>query len=87
MDFLLAKPMLEQGDAEQLGRLYQDLTHKDWFMALLDLEDYIRVKEQMFADYEDRQSWAKKMMINIAQAGYFSSDRTIEEYNREIWKL
>ena len=56
-------------------------------MALLDLEDYIRVKEQMFADYEDRQSWAKKMMINIAQAGYFSSDRTIEEYNREIWKL
>ena len=87
VDFLLAKPMLEQGDAEQLGRLYQNLTHKDWFMALLDLEDYIRVKEQMFADYEDRQSWAKKMLINIAQAGYFSSDRTIEEYNREIWKL
>ena len=87
VDFLLAKPMLEQGDAEQLGRLYQDLTHKDWFMALLDLEDYIRVKEQMLADYEDRQSWAQKMLINIAHAGYFSSDRTIAEYNRDIWKL
>lgn len=87
VDFLLSKPMLEQGDAEQLGRLYQDLTHKDWFMALLDLEDYIRVKEQMLAEFEDRTAWAKKMLANIAHAGYFSSDRTIAEYNREIWKL
>ncbi|HIV87979.1 MAG TPA: glycogen/starch/alpha-glucan family phosphorylase [Candidatus Pygmaiobacter gallistercoris] len=87
VDFLLAKPMLRQGDAEQLGRLYQDLTHKDWFMALLDLEDYIRVKEQMLDDYEDRNGWASKMLINIAQAGYFSSDRTIAEYNRDIWRL
>ena len=87
VDFLLSKPMLEAGDAESLGRLYQDITHKDWFMALLDLEDYVRVKERMLADYEDRNAWAEKMLVNIAKAGFFSSDRTIRQYNQDIWKL
>lgn len=87
VDFLLQKPMLAQGDAECLGRLYQDLTHKDWFMTLLDLEEYIEVKEKAFADYEKRTEWAKKMLHNIAQAGFFSSDRTIAQYEQDIWKL
>lgn len=87
VDFLLSKPMLRAGDAGSLGRLYQDLTHKDWFMALLDLQDYIRVKEQLFDDYENRPLWAQKMLINIAKAGFFSSDRTILQYNRDIWHL
>ena len=87
VDFLLSKPMLRAGDAGCLGRLYQDLTHKDWFMTLLDLEDYIRVKERMLADYEDRTAWARRMLYNIANAGFFSSDRTIAEYNRDIWHL
>ena len=87
VDFLLSKPMLRAGDAGCLGRLYQDLTHKDWFMTLLDLEDYIRVKEKMLADYEDRTAWARRMLYNIANAGFFSSDRTIAEYDRDIWHL
>ena len=87
VDFLLSKPMLRAGDAECLGRLYQDLTHKDWFMTLLDLEDYIAVKERLFADYENRRAWAGKMLANIAGAGFFSSDRTIAEYERDIWRL
>ena len=60
---------------------------KDWFMTLLDVKDYIQTKERMLADYEDQKAWAKKMLVNIAKAGYFSSDRTIEEYNRDIWHL
>ena len=87
VDFLLSKPMLKYGDAGCLGRLYQDLTHKDWFMTLLDLIDYIKVKEAMLQEYENRTQWAKKMLCNIAQAGFFSSDRTIAEYERDIWKL
>ena len=75
------------GDPENLGRLYRDMTRKDWFMALLDVKDYIRVKEQLFADFEDRQAWAKKMLVNIAGAGKFSSDRSVAEYQRDIWKL
>ena len=75
------------GDPENLGRLYRDMTRKDWFMALLDVKDYIRVKEQLFADFEDRQAWAKKMLVNIAKAGFFSSDRSVAEYQRDIWKL
>ena len=63
------------------------MTRKDWFMALLDVKDYIRVKEQLFADFEDRQAWAKKMLVNIAKAGFFSSDRSVAEYQRDIWKL
>ena len=61
--------------------------NKDWFMTLLDLEDYIRVKNQALEDYSDREKWAKKMLTNIAKAGYFSSDRTIEQYNNDIWHL
>lgn len=60
---------------------------KDWFMTLLDLKDYIKVKDQVFADYEDRNAWAKKMLVNIGEAGFFSSDRTIEQYNKDIWHL
>ena len=75
------------GDPENLGRLYRDMTRKDWFMALLDVKDYIRAKEQLFADFEDRQAWAKKMLVNIAKAGFFSSDRSVAEYQRDIWKL
>ena len=60
---------------------------KDWFMTLLDVKDYIQTKERMLSDYEDQKAWTKKMLVNIAKAGYFSSDRTIEEYNRDIWHL
>ena len=70
-----------------LGRLYKELVSKDWFMTLLDLKDYIKTKEQMLNDYEDEKSWAKKMLVNIAKAGYFSSDRTIAEYDKDIWHL
>ena len=75
------------GNPENLIRLFKEIVKKDWFMALLDFEDYIKTKEEAFKEYEDRQNWAKKMLINISKAGYFSSDRTIEEYNRDIWKL
>ncbi len=87
MDFIISLDMMRLGDPECLGRLYKDMTRKDWFMALLDVKDYIRVKEQLFADYEDRTSWAKKMLVNIAKAGFFSSDRSVEQYNQDIWKL
>lgn len=87
VDFIISKEALKAGHKENLERLYQELLNKDWFMTLLDLEDYIATKDQMFADYEDRQKWEKMMLVNIAKAGFFSSDRTIEEYNRDIWKL
>lgn len=75
------------GKKENLQRLYRELLNKDWFMTLLDLEDYIAVKDKVFADYEDREKWRRMMLVNIARAGFFSSDRTIAEYNRDIWKL
>ena len=75
------------GKKENLQRLYRELLNKDWFMTLLDLEDYIAVKDRVFADYEDREKWRRMMLVNIARAGFFSSDRTIAEYNRDIWKL
>lgn len=87
VDFIVGKQAMKIGHKENLERLYQELLNKDWFMTLLDLEDYIRVKDQAFADYEDRNAWKKKMLTNIAKAGFFSSDRTIQEYNRDIWKL
>lgn len=87
VDFIVAEELLAIGDAENLGRVHGDLIHKDWFMALLDVKEYIATKEKMFADYADRKAWAKKMLVNTAKAGYFSSDRTIEDYNRDIWKL
>ena len=87
VDFIISKEMIRIGDPENLYRLYKDLISKDWFMTLLDLKDYIKVKDQVFADYEDRNSWAKKMLVNIGEAGFFSSDRTIEQYNKDIWHL
>lgn len=87
VDFIVGKEALKVGHKENLERLYKELLNKDWFMTLLDLEDYIAAKDRMFKDYEDRQKWKKMMLVNIAKAGFFSSDRTIAEYNRDIWKL
>lgn len=87
VDFIISKELMNIGNPENLIRLFKEIVKKDWFMALLDLEDYTKTKEEAFKEYEDRQNWAKKMLINISKAGYFSSDRTIEEYNRDIWKL
>ena len=69
-----------------LTRLYKELINKDWFMTLLDLKEYISVKEKALADYEDRRAWAAKALVNIAKSGFFSSDRTIAEYDKDIWK-
>ncbi|MDE5718001.1 MAG: glycogen/starch/alpha-glucan family phosphorylase [Lachnospiraceae bacterium] len=87
VDFIVSKEALKVGHKENLERLYKELLNKDWFMTLLDLEDYIAAKDKMMADYEDQKKWRKMMLVNIAKAGFFSSDRTIEEYNRDIWKL
>ena len=87
VDFIISEQALKAGHKENLERLYKELVNKDWFMTLLDLEDYIEAKDRAFADYEDRQKWKKMMLVNIAKAGFFSSDRTIAEYNRDIWKL
>ena len=87
VDFIVSKEALKAGHKENLERLYKELLNKDWFMTLLDLEDYIKTKDKMMADYEDQRKWRKMMLVNIAKAGFFSSDRTIEEYNRDIWKL
>lgn len=87
VDFIVSKEALKVGHKENLERLYKELLNKDWFMTLLDLEDYIAAKDRIFKDYEDRQKWKRMMLVNIAKAGFFSSDRTIAEYNRDIWKL
>ncbi|MBO4267103.1 MAG: glycogen/starch/alpha-glucan phosphorylase [Lachnospiraceae bacterium] len=87
VDFITDKKVLAVGHKENLERLQKELLNKDWFMTLLDLEEYIAVKDKAFADYEARGAWGRKMLTNIAQAGFFSSDRTIAEYNRDIWKL
>jgi len=87
VDFIVSKEALKVGHKENLERLYNELLNKDWFMTLLDLEDYIKVKDQMFADYKDQAKWKRMMLTNIAKAGFFSSDRTIEEYNRDVWHL
>ena len=87
VDFIISKETMSIGHKKNLERLYKELLKKDWFMTLLDLEDYIRVKDKALAEYEDRRAWKKKMLVNIANAGYFSSDRTIQEYNKDIWKL
>ena len=87
VDFIISKDLIRIGDPVNLGRLYKEIVGKDWFMALLDVKDYIKTKEQMLDDYEDETAWAKKMLVNIAKAGFFSSDRTIAEYNRDIWHL
>ena len=87
VDFILSKPLLRIGDPVCLARLYKDLICKDWFMTLLDLREYIAAKERALNDYEERDAWAKKMLVNTAKAGFFSSDRTIAQYNAGIWKL
>lgn len=87
VDFITCAKMLEVGDETSLERLQNELKNKDWFMTLLDFKDYIKVKDKAFKDYENKQEWGKKMLVNIAKAGYFSSDRTIKEYNEQIWNL
>ena len=87
VDFLISEEMTSIGQTENLHRLHHELISKDWFMSLLDLKAYIQTKDQAYNDYKDRLAWAKKSLINIANAGYFSSDRTIAEYNHDIWHL
>ena len=79
--------MLKVGKEENLNRLYNELLNKDWFMTLLDFESYRKTKDAALKDYEDRKSFAKKMLVNIGKAGFFSSDRTIREYDKDIWHL
>ncbi|MCI5711539.1 MAG: glycogen/starch/alpha-glucan family phosphorylase [Lachnospiraceae bacterium] len=87
IDFIVSDTVKKVGNAENLERLYNELLNKDWFMTLPDFESYVETKDRMLNDYEDRKTWAKKMLVNISKAGFFSSDRTIAEYNKDIWKL
>ena len=87
VDFVISKQLIRIGDPENLARVYKDFVCKDWFMTLLDLREYIEVKERMLASYEDRLHWAKMALINIAHAGFLSSDRAVAQYNEEIWRL
>lgn len=87
VDFIVGKDMMKIGQKENLERLYKELLNKDWFMTFPDFEDYVKTREKAYEAYTDRTEWAKKMLINISKAGFFSSDRTIAQYNEEIWKL
>ena len=87
VDFLVSDEMMKVGSKENLESLYNELLNKDWFMTFPDFEDYCKTKEKAYADYEDKKAWAKKMLVNISKAGFFSSDRTIKQYNDEIWHL
>lgn len=87
VDFIISDELMAYGIPERLHRLYKDMTNKDYFMALIDLEEFIDVKEKAYYDYEDRRDWTRRSLINIANAGYFSADRTIAEYNKDIWHL
>lgn len=87
VDFLLSPELLALGDETRLSRLHDGFLKQDTFMALIDLEDYIRVRDKVYEAYTNRTGWQKKMLTNISKAGYFSSDRVVEEYNRDIWKL
>ena len=87
VDFIISKEMFAVGNKKSLIRLYMELLTKDWFMTLLDVKEYIQVKEKMLQDYADKNAWEKKMLVNIAKAGFFSSDRTIAQYNEDIWHL
>lgn len=87
VDFIIGDQMRAIGDAESLERLHREISGKDYFMALLDLRDYIETKNRLLTDFEDRESWLKKEVVNIAHAGFFSSDRTIAQYNQDIWHL
>ena len=87
VDFIVSDEMLKVGDEVNLKRLHNELIVKDWFMTLLDIEDYIKTKDQVFEDYFDRETWNKKVLVILSKAGFFSSDRSIEQYNNDIWKL
>ena len=87
LNFIISPEIMKLGNKYNLLRLHAELIQKDWFMTLLDLKDYIRVKEQALKEYENKEAWAKKCLVNIAKAGFFSSDRTIAEYNRDIWHV
>ncbi|SET62527.1 4-alpha-glucanotransferase [[Clostridium] polysaccharolyticum] len=87
VNFIISKEMLKIGCRENLNRLFKEFINKDWFMTFPDFSDYVKTKEQALKDYENRMEWAKKMLVNISNAGFFSSDRTIKEYNKDIWKL
>lgn len=87
VDFIVGKELLKIGQKENLERLYKELLNKDWFMTFPDFEEYVKTREEAYAAYTDRTEWAKKMLVNISKAGFFSSDRTIAQYNEEIWKL
>ncbi len=87
VDFIVSKKMLKTGKKKSLTRLYEEFLNKDWFMTFPDFAAYIAAKEKAYEDYKDRQAWAKKMLVNIAKAGFFSSDRTIAQYNEDIWHL
>ena len=87
VDFIVSDEVMAVGCKENLERLYNELLNKDWFMTFPDFEDYCKTKEQAYADYTDRKAWAKKMLVNISKAGFFSSDRTIKQYNDEVWHL
>ena len=87
VDFIVSEELMNIGCEENLIRLYKEIIRKDWFMALLDFNEYCKKKEEVFKEYEDRNKWAKRMLVNISKAGYFSSDRTINQYNKDIWKL
>ena len=87
VDFIISEEVMRLGDPVCLERLHHELVSKDWFMTLLDLEEYIKVRDQVYRDYENRDAWNEKALVNIAKAGFFSSDRTIAEYNRDIWHL
>ena len=85
VDFIVSDELLKVGNKERLERLYNELINKDWFMTLIDLKEYIAKKEEVYADYEDRNAWNTKVVHNIAKAGFFSSDRTIGQYDKDIW--
>ena len=87
VDFIISDEMMKVGQKENLERLYKELLNKDWFMTLPDFEDYKETRDKMLGDFEDRKAWARKMIVNISKAGFFSSDRTIEQYNDDIWHL
>ena len=87
INFIISPEMMKIGDPYHLLKIHAELIQKDWFMTLLDVKEYVNMKERVYADYEDRMAWAKKMLVNIAKAGFFSTDRTIAEYNRDIWHL
>ena len=86
VDFIVGEEMMAVGDKKHLTRLYNELLNKDWFMTFPDFEDYIATRERAYQEYNDRMAWAEKMLVNIAKAGFFSSDRTIAQYEKEIWK-